>query len=291
MVLHLLWIVPLTLIIGFLSSPRFRGDIAESRTRRILAAGLEKSRYTVLHDVELPAGGGTVHVDHIVVSRFGLFVIESRFASGMVSGGEFQDRWKQESWGRTRRIENPLHQNSVQAETLGRLLGMPQAKIHRVVVLTGHSGMRTPPPDHLVQAEQLIAYIRKKGTHLLEPEQADRALKAIQEARLDPAGGLRFNRWTVLNVSLICVLLAGIWLAFGNEIRNMQQTWSERQEQSESPVVDREAMSQQARHKDQPRRQRDHQLLAVDAGCAPTQPVGRQAADGCQAGQCRHDQA
>ena len=185
MLLHLLWIAPLVLIIGFLASPRFRGDIAESRTRRILANGLEKSRYTILNDVELPAGGGTVHVDHIVVSRFGVFVIESLYASGMVSGGEFQDRWKQERWGRARRIENPMHQNAVQAETLGRLLGMPQSKIHRVVVLTGHKGIRTEAPDHLVPAEQLIRYIRKKGTHVLEPEQADRAMKAIEEATHD----------------------------------------------------------------------------------------------------------
>jgi hypothetical protein len=233
--LHLIWIVPLVLIIAFLLSPRFRGDIAESRTRRILAAGLEKSRYTILNDVELPAGGGTVHVDHIVVSRSGVFVIESQYASGMVSGSEFQDRWKQQHWGRARRIENPMHQNAVQAETLGRLLGMPQTKIHRIVVLSGHKGLRTKAPDHLVPAEQLIRYIRKKGTYVLEPEQADRALKAIEQARVKPAGGVRIRRWNLLNALLVFVLLTGIWLAFGEDIRKVQETWSERREQRESP--------------------------------------------------------
>lgn len=235
MLLHLLWIAPLVLIIGFLASPRFRGDIAESRTRRILSNGLEKSRYTILNDVELPAGGGTVHVDHIVVSRFGVFLIESFYAGGTVSGGEFQDRWKQEHWGRARRIENPMHQNAVQAETLGHLLGMPQSKIHRVVVLTGHKGMKAEAPDHLVPAEQLIRYIRKKGTHVLEPEQADRALKAVEEARVNRAGGLRISRWNLLNVLLVIVLLAGIWLAFGDEIRQLQEHWLQQQEQKESP--------------------------------------------------------
>lgn len=237
MLLHLLWIAPLVLIIGFLASPRFRGDIAESRVRRILAHGLEKSRYTILNDVVLPAGGGTVHVDHIVISRFGVFVIESLYASGMVSGGEFQDRWKQEQWGRATRFENPMHQNAVQAETLGRLLGMPQSKIHRVVVLTGHKGMRTEVSDRLVPAEQLIRYIRKKGTHVLEPEQADRALKAVQEARVNPAGSSRFSRWNLLNILLVMVLLAGIWLAFGDEIRQLQEHWLQQQEKKESPEL------------------------------------------------------
>lgn len=233
--LHLAWIVPLVLIIAFLASPRFRGDIAERRTRRILANGLEKNRYTLLNDVLLPAGGGTVGIDHIVVSRFGLFVIESRHVSGFISGSEFQDRWKQESWGRSKRIDNPMHHNVKQAETLGRLLGMPLTKIHPIVVLTGHKGLRNRAPDHLVPAEQLIRYIRKKGTHVLEPEQAERALRMIGEMRVNPAGPSRTDRWVLMNVLLVIVLLAGIWLAFGDEIRSVQELWSKTQEQRVSP--------------------------------------------------------
>lgn len=235
MVLHLLWIVPLVLTIAFLASPRFRGDIAESRVRRILANGLEKSRYTLLNDVELPSGGGTVHVDHIVVSRFGVFVIKSLYANGMVSGTEVQDRWKLERWGRSRRIENPMHENAVQAETVGRVLGMPLTKIHPVVVLTGHRGIRPRPPEHLVSAEQLIRYIRKKGTHVLEPEQAERALKSIAESRVNSITGQRPDRWDLLNAALVIALLAGGWLAFNDEIRKVQESWKERQAQREFP--------------------------------------------------------
>ena len=235
--LHLLWIAPLALIIAFISSPRFRGDIAENRVRRLLANGLNKSRYTVLNDVELPAGGGTVHVDHIVVSRFGVFVIESQYAKGMISGGEFQDRWKQEYWGRTKRIENPMHRSAVQAETLGRLLDISAPKIHPIVVMTGQSGMKTRSPAHLVPAEQLISYIRKKGTHVLEPEQADQVLKIIMDGRVHPSVHSQVSKWTLLTVFLVLVLLAGIWLAFGEQIRGVQEMLSERHEQRESPEM------------------------------------------------------
>lgn len=235
MVLHLIWIVPLVLTIAFLSSPRFRGDIAESRTRRILANGLEKNRFTILNDVVLPAGGGTVNIDHLVVSRFGVFVIESQYASGLVTGTEFQDRWKQQHWGRSIRMENPVHQNAVQAEILGRLLDMPSSKIHPVVVLTGHKGMKSQAPAHLVTAENLISYIRRKGIHVFQPEQADRILKAIEEVRVHPAGKNLPGKWTWLNVFLVLFLLVGIWFAFGEEIREFRETVSQRQEQRESP--------------------------------------------------------
>ena len=71
MTLHWLWIVPLVLLNVFLASPRFRGDIAQTRVRRILAAGLEKSRYTVINRLRVPAGGGTIDIDHLVVRFYG----------------------------------------------------------------------------------------------------------------------------------------------------------------------------------------------------------------------------
>ena len=103
--------------------------------------------------------------------------------------------------------------------------------------MTGHKGKKTEARDHLVPAEQLIRYIRKKGTHVLEPEQADRALKAVEEARVNPAGSIRISRWNLLNVLLVFVLLAGIWLAFGDEIRQLQKHWLQQQEQKESPEL------------------------------------------------------
>ena len=59
LLLHLAWIVPLVLLIAFVSSPRFRGDIAESRVRRLLEAGLERNLYTVFNNLVIPSGGGS----------------------------------------------------------------------------------------------------------------------------------------------------------------------------------------------------------------------------------------
>ena len=127
---HLYWIVPLVLLIIFLASPRFRGDIAETRVRRILAAGLEKSRYSILNDLVIPSGGGTIRIDHVVVSKFGIFVIESQYARGWVSGGEFQDRWKQHHLSRLTRFDNPLHRNYQQVQALENLLKLPRSRFH-----------------------------------------------------------------------------------------------------------------------------------------------------------------
>ncbi len=232
---HALWIIPLVLLIGFLSSPRFRGDIAETRVRRILTAGLEKSRYTVLNDITIPSGGGTVHFDHIVVSRFGVFVIESQYAVGWVSGGPSQDRWKQYRWGRFTLFDNPVHRNMLQVEALSRALQIPGKMIHPVVVMAGQKGFRSAMPEKVVEPEKLIGYMRKKAQPLLDEQQPGRVLKAIESARLQPSVLTTTGKWRLLQLALILVLLLGAYFAFHDEISQLQTSIRESQEQREAP--------------------------------------------------------
>ena len=235
--MHAFWIVPLILLIVFIASPRFRGDIAETRVRRILAAGLEKNRYTIFNDVTLPAGGGTIHIDHIVVSRLGIFVIESQHASGWVSGSEFQENWKQYHLRRFTRFDNPMHRNALQLEALESLLKVPASKLHPVVVMVGQKGFKTPVPGNVLQPEKLIAYMRKKAHPILDGDQADRLLKAIEDARLRPDNRMYVGKWTLVQIFLLVVLIAGAYLAFRDDIANLQQEYAERKEKDASPEM------------------------------------------------------
>ena len=233
--LHLAWIVPLVLLIVFIASPRFRGDIAETRVRRILAQGLDKRHYTVLNDLVLPFGGGTISIDHVVVSKFGIFVIESLQARGWVSGTEVQDRWKDSSLGRIRRFDNPVYRNRLQAQALSQLLEMPPRVFHRMVVISGQRGFKGECPPSVVDPEKLIRRMRSKGEHLLDDEQAVRALTAIEAVRLKKRGGVFVDRVAILKGILVLALLTALYLTFGDSIRELADTLSQRSEQKENP--------------------------------------------------------
>ena len=234
---HWLWITPLVLLIIFIGSPRFRGDIAETRVRRILVSGLEKSRYTVLNEVLIPSGGGTVRIDHLVVSRFGIFVIASQHARGWVSGGEFQQQWKQHHLRRVTRFDNPMHRNALQLEALERFLKIPASKLHPVVVMVGQKGFKSPMPSNLLQAEKLISYLRKKTRQLLDVDQAGRVLKAIEDARFRPEGRMNVSKWTLLQFLLLIALLAGAYLAFRGDIRELQWKLEQQNQTKSTPGV------------------------------------------------------
>ena len=233
--MHLTWIIPLLLLFFFFASPRFRGDIAESRVRRILAQGFDKKSYTVLNDLVVPFGGGTIQIDHVVVSRFGIFVIESQYARGWVSGTAVQDRWKQQSLGRTSRFDNPLHQNRLQVEALQALLEFPRLAFQPIVVMAGQKGFKTDMPQNVVEPEKLVRYMRKKAQHQLTSEQTARALKGIEAARLHKRGGVLIKPVFFLRMALLLLLIGGIFLAFGDELRSLGQAWSDRAEIKANP--------------------------------------------------------
>ena len=233
--LHFLWVIPLILLIAYIGSPRFRGTIGESRVRRLLSAMLQKKQYTVLNDLTIPSGGGTEHIDHIVVSQFGIFVIETVYRRGTISGTEFQDRWKQSRFGRFTRFDNPIHQNFLHIQALERLLQLPESRFHSIVVFTGHSGFKGTMPGNVVPVEKLIPHIRKRQEKKLPPEKASLALKQLDEMRLNQRRGFLHDPWLLLRLVLVVALLVAGWFAFGNELQKIVSGIQEQMEMKSAP--------------------------------------------------------
>jgi hypothetical protein len=263
--LHLLWIAPLVLLIFFLASPRFRGDIAETRVRRLLASGLERNLYTVFNGLLLPSGGGTAQIDHLVVSRFGIFVIDSCYVRGWISGTEVQERWRQHFTWRAVRFPNPVHRNRLQVEALQRLLDFPAAAFHPLVVLVGHKGFKKRPPEGVVSPDSLLAQIRKKSRPLLSPDQANSVLQKIEEARLKPTAGRMFRPLSLLRLLLFLAVLAGAWLAFRDDLARLTTDVQRRVEQRSAP---------EQFHPDG-RRKTEQEIWRDSLVCAYSQDTGR----------------
>lgn len=219
--IHLVWIVPLALLVSYIGSPRFLGTIGSSRVRRILDSSLEKNRYTVVHDLVLPAGGGTFHVDHLVISRYGVCVIDSIHRTGWISGAEFQERWQQKSWGKTRLFDNPLHANYLRVQALERLLQLPNSRFYPMVVWSGHRGFKRGMPAGVLEVKQLVDRIRSLGREVLSAQQADKALLCIQDSILQQGRFGWKGRWKLFRLFLFMVLLAVSAMAYRDQLQQL----------------------------------------------------------------------
>lgn len=216
---HLMWLLPLAILVVYMGSPRFLGTMGAVRVRRILNAALEKNRYTLMHDLTLPGGGGTVHFDHIIVSRCGVHVIDTVHRAGWIAGTDVQARWRQKVLGRWYTFDNPVHANILRVEALGRLLQLPLSRFHPMVVFSGHKGFKAAMPANVVSMSKLIGKIRADARQLLTPEEVDRAVLKLQNSALHTAFFGRVWRWKLLGLVLFMGLVVAVYFIYGEQLR------------------------------------------------------------------------
>lgn len=88
--LYILALIVLIIIVRcLLPSKGKRGEISVAG---ILKA-LPKKEYRVINDIVLPTPYGSSQIDHVVVSPYGLFVIETKNYMGWIYGSEFGEYW------------------------------------------------------------------------------------------------------------------------------------------------------------------------------------------------------
>ena len=99
-----------------------KGRIGEHRVARVLGR-LPKGRYLVINNLLLRTqSGGTTQIDHVVISVYGIFVIETKFYKGWIYGGENSEYWTQNIYGHKYPLRNPIHQNEGHIRALKHLL-------------------------------------------------------------------------------------------------------------------------------------------------------------------------
>ena len=98
-----------------------KGKIGERRVSSKLS-WLPRDKYIVIDDVILPTPRGTSQLDHIVVSIYGIFVIETKYYKGWIYGGEHSEYWTQNVYGEKHQFYNPIFQNEGHVRALRRVL-------------------------------------------------------------------------------------------------------------------------------------------------------------------------
>ena len=89
--------------------PKFKGYIGEQVAKDEL--NRLGSNYKVLNDIMVFSDNKTHQIDHIVVSKYGVFVIEMKNYGGTVKGKEKDEEWIQNIGSKRNTLKNPIKQN------------------------------------------------------------------------------------------------------------------------------------------------------------------------------------
>jgi len=180
-----LWyLIPLAILAGILKSPWFKGITGEFLVNTAARLFLPKGEYHLIKDVTLPTDGGTTQIDHIIVSRYGVFVIETKNMKGWIFGSANQKTWTQKIYKHTNKFQNPLHQNYKHIKTLEALLDIPASAIFSLVVFVGDSTFKTEMPTNVVYAGGYIRHIKARREVMLSQADVETVTAHIEQLRL-----------------------------------------------------------------------------------------------------------
>lgn len=169
---------------------KFKGDIGELVAAKFLN-NLDKNDYKVIHDIKIENPTNhtkTSQIDHLVVSKYGIFVVETKAYKGKIYGKEYSHKWSQYLGNKKYDFMNPILQNYGHIKSLEAILeeSFPDMKFFSIIAFSAEANL-----DALEVKNAKICKISKVGKlikdlsveEILSGEDLDKIVKIIKENR------------------------------------------------------------------------------------------------------------
>jgi len=163
-------------------SPQNRGEAA---VKNALQSNFNSPDYHLLNNVTLRLEDGTTQIDHILVSRFGVFVIETKDYRGWIFANAQHATWTQVLFRAKFKFQNPIFQNLRHVRAVqARLDFLPPGTVQSVVVFTGDAEFKTPVPTGVFTLGEFIGHLREQTSELLSENRVQFSVGRLETARL-----------------------------------------------------------------------------------------------------------
>ncbi|MCO8042233.1 NERD domain-containing protein [Acinetobacter bohemicus] len=146
-----------------LFKPFLKGKLGEFTVAMHAKLYLKDPQYLLLNDLTLPDGeGGTTQIDHLLLSPYGIFVIETKNYKGWIFGNERQKIWTQKIYKNSYKFQNPIHQNYKHIKVLEQLLAdsVEPDLLHSVIVFMPDAVFKTPMPPQVFRGAGWTDYVK-----------------------------------------------------------------------------------------------------------------------------------
>ncbi len=166
---------------SYKSNAERMGDYGERR----MAAYLEDlpcEFYRVYNDILIRDGDYTTQVDHIIISQYGVFVIETKNMHGKIYGTGKSEYWSQylpdqgyKRYGYTQKhtVRNPLWQNAGHIKSLRRLVFGNDVPIYGIVVFPTEADLNVNAEQPVLNMWDAVPYIKSIRDVALSEEEMD----------------------------------------------------------------------------------------------------------------------
>ena len=184
------------LAVGFALGGRYRAYVyhsyqnrGEARVSRSVLAHFNTPDYHLLNHVTLSLENGTTEVDHILVSRFGVFVIETKDYKGWIFANPTQANWTQVLFRAKFKFQNPIFQNLRHVRAVHQLLDfLPQEAIRSIVVFVGEAEFKTDVPVGVYSLDSFVDHVRECRQTIMSLDRMHFCVGRLEASRLAISG-------------------------------------------------------------------------------------------------------
>ena len=184
--LQILIVISLAIIAIILHIYRARiiGFWGEKQTSALLS--FLNNEYKVYNDVLIPRQNGTSQIDHIVVSPYGIFVIETKNYKGWIFGNPNSYKWTQNIYGKKYELYNPIIQNIGHITALRRIIPGYDDYFISIIVFPMHASLKTNINEeyNVIKNWKLNSKIRSYKKEVLSENDIIKICSEIEQFRI-----------------------------------------------------------------------------------------------------------
>lgn len=163
---------------------RFQNQ-GEATVSRTLTEVFSAPAYYLLNNLTVPVQDGTTQIDHVLISRFGVFVIETKHYTGWIFADTKSPKWTQVLFKQKFRFQNPLHQNYKHVKSVRSMLDfLPSECIHSVVVFTGDAEFKNQLPENVFTLNGLVPHLRSFTKEIMSENRLQFCIGRLECSRL-----------------------------------------------------------------------------------------------------------
>ena len=164
---------------------KFKGRRGEKKVKSKMKR-ISRHGGRMRNDILLPSGKGTTQIDHLLVTRHGIFVIETKNYGGIVEGTEHSQMWRQyfpDGRSGPNYFFNPIKQNEGHVAALQNIIGT-KIPIHSFVVFSDKCVF--PDVPGVFSMQELNAAIRfyNNGKPVLDNKGVDELVNKIDQFKI-----------------------------------------------------------------------------------------------------------
>ena len=137
--------------------------------------------YKIYNNIILKYSGGSAQIDHLVISRYGLFVIETKDYQGLIIDNNNGTQWTQYLHRNRNSFYSPIQQNITHINAICEVLGIYSNQCINIVCFSDKATLSDNIPSQVTYTTQLLKQIAMYKTEKLTEQQVNEITKKLEE--------------------------------------------------------------------------------------------------------------